>query len=117
MIILSKKLSFIFPLILLSFLFIGSGAVVAEEAVPSHEVAAEGAHSVSTEVKDVAEHAVKAVEHEAEAVGHEAHEAVHEHHGEGHEHHGITHSQLMNFIWHCLNFTLLIIILVKLIQK
>jgi F-type H+-transporting ATPase subunit b len=39
-------------------------------------------------------------------------------HGEGHgEHHGLTHSQVMNFIWHCLNFTVLAFILVKFLRK
>ncbi len=41
-------------------------------------------------------------------------------HKAGHEEHGrfgITHTQLMNFIWHCLNFTLLVIILVKFLKK
>jgi F-type H+-transporting ATPase subunit b len=44
-------------------------------------------------------------------------------HGEGHEaagheeHHGLTHDQVMNFIWHCLNFTVLAFILVKFLRK
>ena len=44
-------------------------------------------------------------------------------HGEGHEgghgegHHGVTHGQLMNFIWHCLNFSILVFILVKFLRK
>jgi F-type H+-transporting ATPase subunit b len=48
------------------------------------------------------------------AEGHEADEA----HGEGHgEHHGLTHSQVMNFIWHCLNFSILAFLLVKFLRK
>ncbi len=42
-----------------------------------------------------------------------AHQAGHEEHGRF----GVTHTQLMNFIWHCLNFTLLVIILVKFLKK
>ncbi len=40
-------------------------------------------------------------------------------HGEGHEggHHSLTHVQVMNFIWHCLNFTLLVLILLKYLKK
>lgn len=39
-------------------------------------------------------------------------------HGEGHgEHHGLTHSQVMNFIWHCLNFSILAFFLVKFLRK
>jgi F-type H+-transporting ATPase subunit b len=39
-------------------------------------------------------------------------------HGEGHGgHHGLTHSQIMNFIWHCLNFSILALVLVKYLKK
>ncbi len=43
-------------------------------------------------------------------------------HGEegaaGHgEHHGLSHSQVMNFIWHCLNFSILAFLLVKFLRK
>jgi len=39
-------------------------------------------------------------------------------HGEGNgEHHGLTHSQVMNFIWHCLNFSILVFLLVKFLRK
>ncbi|RKX62337.1 MAG: ATP synthase F0 subunit B [Thermodesulfobacteriota bacterium] len=43
-------------------------------------------------------------------------------HGEegavGHgEHHGLSHSQVMNFIWHCLNFSILVFFLVKFLRK
>jgi F-type H+-transporting ATPase subunit b len=38
--------------------------------------------------------------------------------GAGHEgHHGLTHSQVMNFIWHCLNFSILAFVLVKYLKK
>lgn len=53
----------------------------------------------------------------------EAHGVVaHDEHGEGHsgehgEHHGVTHSQVMNFIWHCLNFSILAFVLVKYLRK
>jgi F-type H+-transporting ATPase subunit b len=33
------------------------------------------------------------------------------------EHHGLTHSQVMNFIWHCLNFSILALVLVKYLKK
>jgi len=33
------------------------------------------------------------------------------------EHHGLTHVQVMNFVWHCLNFTLLVLILIKYLKK
>jgi len=112
MMIFNRKISFIFPLILLVGLFVG-GPVLAEEAVSSHEAAAieEGAHHAVSSAEAVAEHGAEAVEHAAE--GHEGHEGGHEGHGHGEHHHGVTHSQLMNFIWHCLNFTLLLVILIK----
>ncbi len=37
-------------------------------------------------------------------------------HEEG-EHEGLTHTQIMNFVWHCLNFTLLVVILVKFLKQ
>ncbi|MDD3553003.1 MAG: F0F1 ATP synthase subunit B [Deltaproteobacteria bacterium] len=38
--------------------------------------------------------------------------------GGGHEGgHGITHSQLMNFVWHILNFSILAVVLVKFLKK
>ncbi len=64
--------------------------------------------------------------HEAPAAGHEAaaaaanhgSEAAAEHGAGGHGgHHGITKTQMMNFIWHCLNFSLLAIVLFKLLRK
>jgi F-type H+-transporting ATPase subunit b len=57
-----------------------------------------------------------AVEEEAGhgAVQVESHEVP----GHGEEgHHGLTHNQVMNFIWHCLNFTILAFILVKFLRK
>jgi F-type H+-transporting ATPase subunit b len=35
----------------------------------------------------------------------------------GHEAHGLSHTQKMNFLWHCLNFALLAIILVRFLKK
>jgi F-type H+-transporting ATPase subunit b len=35
-------------------------------------------------------------------------------HGGGH---GVTHSQLMNFLWHVLNFSILVVVLVKFLKK
>ena len=35
----------------------------------------------------------------------------------GHEAHGLSHTQKMNFLWHCLNFALLVIILVRFLKK
>jgi F-type H+-transporting ATPase subunit b len=43
--------------------------------------------------------------------------AGHEAAAGGEEEHGLTHSQVMNFIWHCLNFTILAIVLVKYLRK
>ncbi|NDY42072.1 F0F1 ATP synthase subunit B [Dissulfurirhabdus thermomarina] len=55
-----------------------------------------------------------AAEHEAGVVDVETHgEAAG--HGEGH--HGVTHSQLMNFIWHCLNFAIMVVVLVHFLRK
>ncbi len=39
-------------------------------------------------------------------------------HGEGHgEHHGLSHDKIMNFVWHCLNFSILAFFLVKFLRK
>jgi len=49
-----------------------------------------------------------------------AQEAHGEHVGdmEGHgAHHGVTKSQVMSFIWHCLNFSILVVVLVKYLRK
>ncbi len=81
----------------------GQGEAV-EHAQPHEAVGGEMAHSAEGHVEE----------------GHVASEAAH---GGGHEagheggHHGITHSQLMNFIWHCLNFSILVIVLVKFLKK
>jgi F-type H+-transporting ATPase subunit b len=52
--------------------------------------------------------------HEA-AGGHGEPGAAGEAHGEGG--HGITHSQVMNFLWHCLNFSILAAVMFKLLRK
>ncbi|HID97131.1 MAG TPA: hypothetical protein EYP57_02945, partial [Thermodesulfobacteriaceae bacterium] len=49
-----------------------------------------------------------------DAAGHGAGEAGG--HGEG-AHHGITHSQVMMFVWHCLSFSILALVLVKFLRK
>ncbi|MEF3168853.1 MAG: F0F1 ATP synthase subunit B [Deltaproteobacteria bacterium] len=49
-----------------------------------------------------------------------AQEAHGEHAGDMEEHgahHGVTKSQVMNFIWHCLNFSILVVVLVKYLRK
>lgn len=68
-------------------------------------------------VDEGAVHDTPGVESVEGAVVHgEGHEAAA--HGEGHgEHHGLTHSQVMNFIWHCLNFSILAFLLVKFLRK
>ena len=76
------------------------GAVHDTPGVESvHDTATGGGHEMAS--------------HGEEGEGHEA--AAH---GEGHgEHHGLTHSQVMNFIWHCLNFSILAFLLVKFLRK
>jgi F-type H+-transporting ATPase subunit b len=78
--------------------FLGSSCFAAEEAATGHGHAAVAAEHAG---------AAPAAGHEAEA-GHEGHE--------GHSH-ALTHVQIMNFIWHCLNFTLLVLILLKYLKK
>jgi len=74
-----------------------------------------GAESVYDTVTGGADEIVSHGE-EVAAVHEEGHEAAA--HGEGHgEHHGLTHDQVMNFIWHCLNFAILAFILVKFLRK
>jgi len=70
----------------------------------AQEVATQKASSsvaVKAEVKDPKE--TKASEHKASAEGEE--EGIH-----------ITHAQIMDFIWRCLNFALLVVILVKFLK-
>jgi len=86
-------------------LYLCSGCLAAEEHVPSGEHG-KAAVSVEQGVHD----AGQAASHEAEAVAHEA--GGHEGHS-----HALTHLQIMNFIWHCLNFTLLVLILLKYLKK
>ncbi len=94
-------------ILILSFLvaiFLGSGCWAAEEAMPSGE----------------AGHATASVEHASHEAAPAAHEGAAEAHEagahEGHSH-ALTHTQVMNFIWHCLNFTLLVLILVKYLKQ
>ncbi|NPA93996.1 MAG: F0F1 ATP synthase subunit B [Thermodesulfobacteria bacterium] len=80
----------------LGALMYAAGPVLAEEAGAAHEagaVAAEAAH------------------------GEAAHEAAGHGGGEHGEHHALTHGQVMNFVWHCLNFALLLVILVKFLKQ
>ncbi len=103
------------PVILigLALLLYVASPVLAEEA-SVHEPAA----TASEEVHGVKEAAHEAVQESAvhEQAGHEA--AAHgEEHAGGHEHHGLTHGQVMNFVWHCLNFALLLVILVKFLKQ
>ncbi len=100
-------------LIGLALLLYVASPVLAEEA-SVHEPAA----TASEEVHGVKEAAHGAVQESAvhEKAGHEA--AAHgEGHAGGHEHHGLTHGQVMNFVWHCLNFALLLVILVKFLKQ
>ncbi len=86
-----------FILVLLSLLvaaFLGSSCLAAEEAASGHGQAA------------------VAAEHAADAPAAAGHEAGHEGHS-----HALTHLQIMNFIWHCLNFTLLVLILLKYLKN
>ncbi len=82
----------------------GEHAVVAEE-----HVAAGGEHQAAEAL-----HQIEAEEHEGFGEGEPAEHGGHGGHG---EHHGLTHSQVMNFIWHCLNFSILAIVLVKYLRK
>ncbi len=86
----------------LGMLFYIAGPVCSEEAGSMHKAA-----SAAVETAHEAASAVH---------GEVAHEGAHEAGGHG-EHHGLTRVQVMNFVWHCLNFTLLMIILVKYLKK
>ena len=94
----SKNIAVVILFLLGSLLYI-SAPVLAEEAA-GHDaaVAADVSHG--------------AVEHSAAEHGAAGHEGAA--HG---EHHGLTHGQVMNFVWHCLNFALLIVILVKFLKE
>lgn len=70
------------------------GHAAHEEGVVNHQVAASDDGSMATM-------------HES------AHHSGESAHG---EHHGLSHQQIMNFIWHALNFTLLVVILVKFLK-
>ncbi len=60
-------------------------------------------HQAVTDAAKTVQHAVK-------------HEEATEGHGEEGRY-GLTHGQIMNFIWHCLNFAILVILLVKWLRK
>ncbi len=96
----------------LGMLFYVASPVFSEEAGSAHEapsVAVEAAHATAPAAHGEAVHEVAGQQASHEASGG---------HGGGHgEHHGLTRVQVMNFIWHCLNFTLLVIILVKYLKK
>ncbi len=86
------------------FVTTGHDTAIASESAAQH-VTAE--HQAAGE--EAAMHAAAA--HEGSGEGEPA-----EHGGHG-EHHGLTHGQIMNFIWHCLNFSLLVLLLVKYLRK
>lgn len=81
--------------------FSGMCVAYASEAVT-------GQSSVAATVKDGA---APESGQEAASKSNKAHEST------GEEEHGLTHTQVMNFIWHCLNFTILAIVLVKYLRK
>ena len=105
MIFSNKKFISLLILFISAALYLCSGCFAAEEAVPSGEHG-KAAVSVEQGVHD----AGPAAAHNAEAAAHEA--GGHEGHS-----HALTHLQIMNFIWHCLNFTLLVLILLKYLKK
>ncbi len=87
------------------------GAIASESAEHQVAVHQEAVHQASGETQAL--HEMEAEEHEGFGEGEPA-----EHGGHGHgEHHGLTHSQVMNFIWHCLNFSILALVLVKFLRK
>lgn len=86
----------------------GGVAGAAEEESGHDTPGLESAHDTATG----GGHELASHGEEGAAVHGEGHEAGH---GEGH--HGVTHGQLMNFIWHCLNFSILVFILVKFLRK
>ncbi len=92
------------------FVTTGHDTAIASEAASEHAVAAEHAAAGAVE----AEHQLAEEAHEGFGEGAPEHEGGHGGHG---EHHGLTHSQIMNFIWHCLNFSILVIVLVKYLRK
>ncbi len=111
----------------LGLLLCGIGPALAQEATVGNEssvVTAKEVNETAGEVKEVTQEPVKDVNEEAVAVKEgvasegAGHEAAHgEGHKGSHEHHGLTHGQVMNFVWHCLNFALLLVILVKYLRK
>jgi len=67
-----------------------------------------------TAIAETAGHGAPAGEHAVEGHGAEGHGADGGAHG---AHGGVTRSQVMNFIWHCLNFSILALVLVKFLRK
>jgi len=102
------------------FVTTGHNTAIASESAGEHAVAAEEQaaaaehHAVEASKQAEALHEMEAEEHEGFGEGEPAEHGGHGGHG---EHHGITHSQVMNFIWHCLNFSILAIVLVKYLRK
>ncbi len=92
----NKNILFVISLSLLAVLYLSAPLLATEEAVHGHAaVASEAAH------------------------GGEAASSAHGGHGGAAHggHHGLTHGQVMNFVWHCLNFALLLVILFKFLRK
>jgi F-type H+-transporting ATPase subunit b len=85
---------------LVALLIAMGGIALAAEEESIHDIATEGGHEMASHGEEGA------------AVHGEGHEAA----GHG-EHHGITHGQIMSFVWFCLNFTLLVFILMKFLRK
>jgi len=91
-------------------LFISTGGFAgAVDEVPQYDTS--GVESVYDTATGGADETISHGE-EVAAVHTEGHDAAA--HG---EHHGLTHNQVMNFIWHCLNFAILAFILVKFLRK
>ncbi len=100
------------------WLFVFLFVFVVALCVPMGGVALSAEEGVSVSHGDVVAHG--ASHHGVAGGGHEAvshEEGGHGEHG-GHEgHHGLTHMQIMNFVWHCLNFSILAFVLFRLLKK
>ncbi len=92
-----------------------SGAILLLAVVVAFSVMFSFAGSVWSET---AHHEAATVAHDAHGAAEHGAQAAGEHGAGGHGgHHGITKTQLMNFIWHCLNFSILAVVLFKLLRK